>query len=50
MLKEEFKHIFIQNIYNELKVKLTKIAKEFGLNYEELENKYLKEIKEFLEQ
>jgi predicted DNA-binding protein (UPF0251 family) len=47
--KNMFKSVFIQNIYNELKEKLLKIAKEHNLNYEELEELYLKDMKDFTE-
>ena len=48
MLKE-FKKIYMINIYNTIKERLETVAEEHNLKYEELEELYLKDIKEFLE-
>ena len=45
----QFKKIYMTNIFNNMKEKLQKVAEEHGLNYEELEELYLKDIKEFIE-
>ena len=45
----QFKKIYMMNIYNSIKERLEKVAEENNLKYEELEELYLKDIKEFLE-
>ena len=44
-----FKKIYMINIFNMLKLKLQEIADNFNLNYDELEELYLKDIKLFIE-
>ena len=46
----EFKKIFMKQAYENFKEKLLKIAEEFNLDYEELEQLYLKDIKDSIEQ
>jgi len=46
---DTFKNIYMTNIYNTIKERLEKIAEEHKLSYEELEELYLKDIKEFIE-
>jgi len=47
MLKQ-FKKIYMTNIYNTIKERLEKVAEEHNLDYNELEQLYLKDIKEFI--
>ena len=47
MLKQ-FKQIYMTNIYNTIKERLEKVAEEHNLDYNELEELYLKDVKEFL--
>ena len=47
MLKE-FKKIYMTNIYHTIKERLEKVAEEHNLDYNELEDLYLKDIKEFI--
>ena len=47
MLKQ-FKKIYMTNIYNTIKERLEKVAEEHNLDYNELEELYLKDIKEFI--
>ena len=46
---DTFKKIYMTNIFNSMKERLEKIAEEHNLNYEELEESYLKDIKLFIE-
>ena len=44
---EDFKKIYMKNIFEQLKTTLEKISKENDIPYEELEEIYLKDIKDF---
>ena len=46
----EFKKIYMKDIFNLLSNRLKKISEKHNIDYEELENKYLSEIKFFIEQ
>ena len=46
---ETFKKIHITNIFEHYKKKLQEIAKEFDLDYSELEEKYLISFKNYIE-
>lgn len=45
---EEFKKYYYTQIYELLKTELKKIAEEFNLDYNELENTYLNDFKKVL--
>ena len=45
---DTFKKIHITKIFNHYKKKLEEISKEFNLNYDELEEKYLKDMKAYI--
>ena len=45
----QFKKIYMKQVYDMFKDKLMNIAKEFNLNYNELEKVYLEDIKFFIE-
>lgn len=46
---DTFKKIHFTKIFNHYKKKLEEISKEFNLDYNELENKYLKTMKDYIE-
>jgi hypothetical protein len=46
---DTFKKIHITNIFNRYKKKLQEIAKEFNLNYNDLEDKYLIDMRTYIE-
>lgn len=45
----EFQKIYMENIFKILSEKLKKISEKHLLNYEDLENNYLHDIKTFIE-
>ena len=47
---QEFKKIYMKNVFEQIKATLMKISEEHNIPYEELEEIYLKDIKEFFTQ
>ena len=43
----EFKKTYMKNIFDQLKITLEKVSEEHNIPYEELEEIYLKDIKDF---
>ena len=46
----DFKKMYMKNIFEQIKATLVKISEEHDIPYEELEEIYLKDIKEFFTQ
>ena len=44
---EDFKKTYMKNIFEQIKATLVKISEEQNIPYEELEEIYLKDIKDF---
>ena len=47
---EDFKKMYMKNIFDKIKATLEKISEEHDISYEELEEIYLKDIKDFFTQ